>query len=55
MVYVYEPPPHNLVLVPAITPGCAIVELTVTDLATLSPHVLDAFTVTAPETNGVGN
>ena len=30
-MYVYEPPPHNLVLVPAITPGCAIVELTVAE------------------------
>ena len=55
MVYVYEPPPHKLVIVPVIVPGCANTDLTVTNLATLSPQVLDAFTDTAPETNGVGN
>ena len=55
MVYVNEPPEHKLELVPAIMPGCAITELTVTDLAKLSPQVLYAFTYTAPDTNGVGN
>ena len=55
MLYVNEPPEHKLVLVPVMLPGCAITELTVTDLAALSPQVLYAFTDTVPETNGVGN
>ena len=55
MLYVNEPPEHKLVVVPAMLPGCAMVELTVTDLAALSPQVLYAFTDTVPEINGVGN